>query len=95
VAAVHHELQQLADVQVGRACAVFRVVIQLRHVSLSGVSLRFCGSGHRHPTRIEPGGGGGGFGVFGPGQGVSTIIELGDERIFLPWEGNSSAHTLF
>jgi hypothetical protein len=31
VAAVHHELQQLADVQVGRACAVFRVVILVPH----------------------------------------------------------------
>ena len=42
--AVQHALQQLTAVQVGRACAVFQVVIQLRHVSSpKGVSevLRF------------------------------------------------------
>ena len=74
--AVQPALQQPTAVQVGRACAVFQVVIQLRHVSSPKVSLRFYGSGHRHPTRIEPGVGGGGFGVFGPDQGFSTIIDI-------------------
>jgi hypothetical protein len=74
VVAVQHALQQLTAVQVGRTCAVFQVVIDTSFHQK--VPLRFYGSGHRHPTRIEPGVGGGGFGVFGPGQGFSTIIDL-------------------
>ena len=74
--AVQHALQQLTAVQVGRACAVFRVVIQLRHVSLSGVSLKFYGSGTFTPPGLSRASAAVGLGFLVLVRGFSTIIDL-------------------